>query len=393
MAFKVNALDLFREERYSCLDYHDVSSLTPTEKEVIKGIMCDTLYIFLQDIDYQYPVTEKHSRLRQEFHDWAKVEVPRATSRKMRSLDALLEEGVFSGESFYPFASHETKLLMAKITTLAIALDNDWLSPKARTRLPLSQNRFWQRQPVDDEFSSAFFQLIAEAGDIFGDKDPIIGTLAASSWSDFVAGCLMENQLWGVAQQIGHHGGTSSEGVGFCPVEDYPSYLRHLTGVPMGYVVPIFKPSREIDVPYSVWMSYLPALRTAISQGNDLFSYVKEMLNGECVNYVSVVTNTKRASGFHSRFVEDSLWTFRDSVCDLFQRVLQSCEALQKAFKPSARCMREGNCAELNGTLDELRTADFLWHSFLHGYIGWHIDSPRYHLDSLRDHLIADEQG
>lgn len=381
---KLDVISLFRDEKYSCLDYSDVSTLSADDKEVIVEQMCNLLEIFLQAIGHCHTVPAKNLRLRKEFHEWAERELTKATSCDMDTLDALLEQAVSSAEGYYPLGSYEVQLIMAKATALAISLDNNFLSPKAKAQLPRSQNNFWRRKPPCDKWSTVFESFLAECADFFGNMQPSVGTLAAASWSQWVEGCLMEDRMWGMLRD-GIHGETQQSVGNFCPVEDFPYYVRTLTGAPMAYCVPIFKQSREKEIPYSVWMSYVPALTTVINLGNDLFSYPKEVLDGEKVNYVSLVTRTKRASRCPSRFIEGSLWTFRDTICDLFQRVLDSCEALDKAFK----CPHSPNgVAYHTSGMNTLRTADMLCSAFVHGYLGWHVNSTRYHLDSLRGRLV-----
>ncbi|KAL5356311.1 Mss4-like protein [Aspergillus floccosus] len=331
---ELDVISLFRDEKYCCLDYSDVSALSAGDKEIIVEQMCCLLEIFLQAIRHCHTVPAENLRLRKEFHEWAEGELTKATSCDMGTLDTLLEQAVSSAEAYYSLGSYEVQLIMAKATALAISLDNNFLSPKAKAHLPRSQNDLWQRKPPSDQWSTVFSNFLAECADFFGEMQPSVGTLAAASWSQWVEGCLMEDMLSGMLRDS-IEGEEQRPIVNFSPVEDFPYHVRTLTGAPLAYCVPIFKQSREKEIPYSVWMSYVPAMTTVINLGNDLFSYPKEVLDGEKVNYVSLVTRIKRASGYPSRFVEGNLWTFRDTICDLFQRVLNSCEALDNAFKPS----------------------------------------------------------
>ncbi|KAG2417064.1 hypothetical protein HFD88_008281 [Aspergillus terreus] len=149
---KLDVISLFRDEKYSCLDYSDVSALSVDDKEVIVEQMCNLLEIFLQAIGHCHTFPAKNLRLRKEFHEWAERELAKATSCDMDTLDALLEQAVSSAEGYYPLGSYEVQLIMAKATALAISLDNNFLSPKAKAQLPRSQNNFWRRRPPCDRW-------------------------------------------------------------------------------------------------------------------------------------------------------------------------------------------------------------------------------------------------
>ncbi|KAA8643987.1 uncharacterized protein ATNIH1004_008183 [Aspergillus tanneri] len=392
MAGTTEIHSLFAERKYACLDYYDVSVLSKAQKVTIVEEMSNILHAFLKYIGHSHEVPEKDSCLRESLWRWARTELTRATSCDIASLNTLLEEAVSSTEGYYPVASHEVRLMMAKATALAISLDSNFLSPEAKEKLPHSQNRFWQGLEPEDVWSPVFFNFVGECAGLFGANNPLLGTLVSSGWSRWLDGCLLEEQLWGIVQNIGDKEGQALD-TNFCPIEDFPYYLRTLTGAPISYCVPAFKPSREVEVPYSVWFSYAPALTTVINLGNDLFSYPKEVFDGEKVNYVSLVTQIKRASGCRSRFAEGSLWTFRDTICDLFQRLLQSCEVLEQAFKVPRQCNEADEISRYGSTSSDLNLANYLCHEFIHGYLGWHVNSPRYRLDSLRARLTSDASG
>lgn len=296
MGFELDVMSLFRDEEYSCLDYSNASALSTSDKEIVVEQTCNLLEIFLQAIQHDHTVPAKNLYLRKVFHEWAERELTKATSCDMGTLDAILEQAASSADDFYPLGSYEVQLIMAKVTALAISLDNNFLSPKAKAQLPQSQNNLWQRKPPCDQWSTVFYNLLAECAEFFGKIQLSLGTFVAASWSQWVEGCLMEDRMWSLLRDNIEVEEQPSL-MDLCPVEDFPYYVRTLTGAPMAYCVPIFKQSREEEIPYSVWMLYVPALTTVINLGNDLFSYPKEVLEGEKVNYVSLVTRIKRASG------------------------------------------------------------------------------------------------
>ena len=52
---------LLSEERFSCLNYHDITKLSQSEREVIVRETTDILDLFLQTIDYTHTNPEKES--------------------------------------------------------------------------------------------------------------------------------------------------------------------------------------------------------------------------------------------------------------------------------------------------------------------------------------------
>ncbi|OQE21810.1 hypothetical protein PENSTE_c011G04901 [Penicillium steckii] len=295
---------------------------------------------------------------------------------------------------------------MAKGTALVITADSDFLPPHVKKSLPHSQMRIWQGLEPLDEWSSRFFGHIREAAELFGSNDPALGTLSASGWMRHIDGWCLENKISDITTTIqspcsssaGSERSSQTDLSLFkaCPVEDFPYYLRSITGTQIPYFVAIFKPTRGIEAPYPIWMSYVPALTTMINLGNDLLSFPKEVLAGETANYISLVTQMKRDAGYKSKFANDSLWTMRDSIQELFMRLVDSIRALDDGF--ADLLLRDCYCRSTEHKLlsqerrsrwskSQVQLTATLWALFKQGYFAWHINSKRYGLDSLKSHF------
>lgn len=142
-------------------------------------------------------------------------------------------------------------------------------------------------------------------------------------------------------------------------VEKLPWYFRNLAGFENSFIVPIFKPSHDVEVPAEFWISAIPDLSVFINVGNDLMSFPKETLALENFNYLSLVTRAKRRVGRASHFKSnDGLWTFRDTLYEAIDQTLSCIKALDKLFITFAESVAEDftaaqTRAQLNGRLTE----------------------------------------
>ncbi|KIK80104.1 hypothetical protein PAXRUDRAFT_159569 [Paxillus rubicundulus Ve08.2h10] len=66
--------------------------------------------------------------------------------------------------------------------------------------------------------------------------------------------------------------------------EQYPSYLRSMSGIGGAYAIMAFPP----DIPLEEYIQALPEIDFFISIGNDLLSFYKEELAGERTNYIAI---------------------------------------------------------------------------------------------------------
>ncbi|PWY88550.1 hypothetical protein BO70DRAFT_184596 [Aspergillus heteromorphus CBS 117.55] len=393
----------FSEERFSCLDYLDDSELDPASRAHISEQVCDLLGLFFQVTKCTYLPFEKDTHLRQQLWGWAEKELTHATSYDMGSLQPVLEAAASFTESCYPLASNEMRLSMSQGTAFIVSLDSYLIHPTVKQNLAQSQCRLSAGLKPLDDFSSSYSAFTKEVADLYGSLDPLIGTLSASGWGQHVEGWCLEEQIQlayshtqceaeseSQSQSQSQSESTSksrpapqsqSQSMKICHVEDFPFYLRSITGVPIPYITGIFKPTRGLEVPYTLWMSCLPALKVFACLSNDLFSYPKELLDCEKFNFINIQTKTKQDAGFKSQFVEDRPWTVRDTLYETANRAVQCVRAIDEAF--GAR-RPAGSSSGARSVDYEFQLAATLWSLFKQGYISWHIRCPRYRLDTLR---------
>lgn len=388
---KIPTSDLFSffsQDRFSCLDYHDDSQLDHSQRETIVEEVSDIIYLFLQSINYVHTIPPEDPHMRKALWVWAETEFTKATGREMRgALEVVLEEAATCAESFYPLSSFEVKLHMAIGTALVISVDSHIVAPHINATLARGHCRYMAGLNPENAWFSVFREHLKEAADIFGACNPLIGTLSSAGWLRFVDGFCMEDELWKMAQLSGEPDAPSQFKV--CLVEDYPAYMRHITGTQIAFYVPVFKPTRGIEVPYAMWMSYAPALNVIINIGNDLFSYPKEVLDCEKVNYLTMLTKTQRSAGISSQFTE-GLWTFRDSIYETFSRVYESVKALDDAFTLDSQKV-DKNTSGIS--LYDFQLGATMVALFKQGYFAWHVNCTRYRLDSLKARLARELYG
>ncbi|KAF3480996.1 uncharacterized protein GIQ15_06343 [Arthroderma uncinatum] len=387
MGMDMDMFTLFSDEKYSCLDYHDVDGLDDAEKREIMEVMNDAIYHFLKAAGYIHINQEKDTLLRARLWEWAEAELTSATGHDINSLEPILEQGVTVSEYYYPFASHELRLCMAQGTTLALSADDFFLPPAAREELPYLQCRIWQGLPPGHEWCGMFVDMIKDFTELYGAQDPLIGTLGATGWANYIDGWCLESRLSYFSPRSNGKENIASDP---CLVEGFPSYIRGITGAPWPYAVAIFKPTRGIEVPYRLWLPYVPVVIATINFINDILSFPKEVLKGDLSNYVSLTTRTRRAMRCPSRFRGDgSLWTVRDTLCDTYEKCLNNIHSLDRAFiVGSADLAGNGGTTPTREFLDTMLAAT-LWASFKQGYTAWHLNCGRYYLQSVRHRLEA----
>ena len=180
-------------------------------------------------------------------------------------------------------------------------------------------------------------------------------------------------------------------------VEKFPHHLRNIAGLPVPFLVPIFKPSHDAEVPIDLWISGVPDLSQFLCLVNDIFSFSKEVLELENFNYLSLITRARRQHGRTSLFgSSDGFWTFRDTLYEGFGQLIDCIAALDKIFINFARSLSKKFQAAQTLTwteeqwkaekekLDNACLAAKLWSELKLGFIGFHIETPRYRLHLVR---------
>ncbi|OQD76347.1 hypothetical protein PENDEC_c004G05662 [Penicillium decumbens] len=302
-----------------------------------------------------------------------------------------------SAECFYTACGYETKLVMAILTTVLVATDdNNVLDPDQRRSLSYFSFNHIQNLPQVNGWCTALTKGLKMCTEYFGSQDPLVGSLAANNYMAFVDACAQELRLeHELPIHLGNHG-LSHPSSEQCTVESFPNYFRDATGVALLYAVAIFKVSRNEEVPLRFWTAVIPDLTRVITHINDLLSSPKEVMAGETWNYLAMKTQAKRQAGRPTNYKskQNELWTFRDTLCETLEETQRTALALDQAF---TKCIRTdiqefpaatdditaGAKNEKHQAHQHIRSAAQLWTSFKYGYISWHMNIGRYGLEQI----------
>ncbi|OJA08292.1 hypothetical protein AZE42_07812 [Rhizopogon vesiculosus] len=127
----------------------------------------------------------------------------------------------------------------------------------------------------------------------------------------------------------------------------YPEYSRLLSGLADAYGLFIFPPA----LPLGEYIQCMPDLRSVINHANDILSYYKEELEGETVNYLSLMA------------VSLGL-TKQDALHQLSEKTVQAYHNTLQILRPHIEA-----CDAFLG--------------FFHGYFQFHSASRRYKLEEI----------
>jgi len=382
---------------FDCLNFHDGRSLSQQDRTNVAQCLRNILSLFLEDIGYQHHSRPTEQRLRQGLQDWSEEHLMHTFPGKRQGLQAIIDISAECAEYFYTLCGYETKLVMAILTTVIIATDdNSVLDPDERKSLSSFSFNHFQNLPEVNGWCTALTKGLKMGAEYFGSQNPLVGSLVANNYMAFIDACAQELRLeHELPVHLGNHG-LSHPPSEACSVESFPTYFRNTTGVSLVYLVPIFKVSRNEEVPLRFWITVIPDLVRFITHINDLLSSPKEVMAGETWNYLAMKTQSKRQAGRPTNYKskQNELWTFRDTLCETLEEAQKIALALDHAFTKCIRTdIQDFSAAtddittsaenQKNQAHQHLRAAAQLWTSFKYGYISWHMNVRRYGLERI----------
>ena len=392
-------LAFISQDDFGCLDFDDVALLDETQRQAVVESMDRLLGHLFKAIHYQHIVRPKNVAFRKDFWAWGYSRLTEATPDNTH-LDFLLDTTAASMEYLYPSACHQSWMCMGTTVGAIILADDLVEKPGGLEQFHYFSQRYLRGLPQPEGLCAALADGIKDCDEFYGCKNPRGGSYAVMGWLAGIDAFCEEARF---PQELpGQFASNFSKDVRTdWSVEKLPYYMRSLTGLPNSIIVPIFKPSRDVEVPLDLWISGIPDLSQWICLVNDLFSFPKEVLALENFNYLSLLTRARRQAGRASLFdSRDGLWTFRDTLFEGFDQLISRTAALDKLFVRFAESLSEElqaapTQAETNGStkktkkvdgekLESARLAAKLWGEFRQGYIAWHINHPRYRLHSIR---------
>lgn len=400
-------LALFSQNDFACLDFDDVALLDKVQRQAVIGSMDQIIGYLFRAIDFQFIVRPKDVAFRGDLWAWGYSRLTKVTPDNAY-LDLLLETAASLMEYFYPSTCHHARMCTGKATAAAVLADDLVEKPGGLELFDYFSQRYLRGLPQPEGLCAALADGINDCDEFYGSKNPRVGSYEVMGWlagmDAFCEEARFAQELPGqfTSNRVGD-GGTAWS------VEKLPQYHRHLAGLVSVYIVPIFKPSHEVEVPSDLWISGIPDLSQFLVLVNDLLSFPKEVLALENFNYLSLITRARRQAGRTSLFdSNDGLWTFRDTLYEAFDQLLSVTASLDKLFITYAESLSEelkaaqyqaeahGLTKETDSTLkakgeklENARNAAKLWGEFRQGYIAWHINCARYRLNSIRATLTG----
>ncbi|KAI0770506.1 terpenoid synthase [Fomes fomentarius] len=298
-----------------------------TEEVSLNAIKC-ILQEFLGNVRYRSQQTPQNPEIRgavtAEIVSW-----DRALS--WTYINALTDTSCTVAECAYPHTSYEHQLLIALYTAYLTYADD--VGQHNVEAVGQFVRRFTQKAP---QLDPAFDRLTALLGTMYGFYPYTSGDGIINNTLDSLTGMYIEL--------------TTQGGVIAPAAARYPYYLRLKTGIASAYAHFNFTRDWAVGAGMS-YLQMLPDLELIIVGVNDILSFYKETLAGETDNYVHMRAVAERKPPIKV------LRQLADEVLDSVSR-LEELAAAQSGL-------------------------DRIFRSFLMGYIEFHFNARRYHMEDL----------
>ncbi len=394
---------LFSEESFKCLSFDDVVTVGEEERQAVEATLDKILGTFLSILGYQHVTTPKDIAFRKELWAWGQAKLSKIISSDSK-LEHLLDTTASCMEYLYPSSDFEFRISQGTSTCVAILADDLITDHSSLEEVSHFSQRYLRGLPQPEGLCDAMAGAFQRIDNFFGSTNPRLGTYGVMAWLSGMDGFCEES---GYAKELPSQfikGSIGEERTQY-RVDKLPYYFRNVVGLAPAFLMPIFKPTIDIEVPIRVWISAIPYLESYIILMNDILSFRKEFIDRENFNYLSLTTRAKRQTGYLSQFgSKESPWTFRDTLYETCSDILSSAAALDSLFTKFANSLSQdfdnaqaqveangfageenaANLKKIKDHLDDASLAAKLWTEFRHGYPAWHIHHPRYRLDSLR---------
>ncbi|KAJ7258984.1 isoprenoid synthase domain-containing protein [Mycena rebaudengoi] len=284
-------------------------------------------------------------------------------------------------ERAYPYASTELKLPFAKLTAIAILIDDSIEDEFVHAQIVQFSQRLYRGEPQQNGLLALYQESITELSEIFGD-DSVLRGLAVVPWINYIDACLMEKQIFTAERELSKTVQIRKfeHAERFAP--KFPHYLRSKSGIAEAYAAGIFKARKEQCLPLTRFIKALPDLTMFIEAMNDVLSFHKEEIDGETYNLIHLRTRSLSLSGVRGLGANEE-WTCYDTL-----RLL--CDEIREATLRIDRVLRLEECERKLQGKSDVHDIDELdveisnqWRGWRDGYISWHLECRRYKLGFL----------
>lgn len=393
---------LFSEEGFICLDFDDVATIDEEKRQAVGAILDKIFGTVLSIMGYQHLTRPKDIAFREELRAWGQAKLSKLLCDS--KLECLLDTTASCMEYLYPSSDFEFRMSLGTSTAAILVADDLITDLRNLEDISHFSQRYLRGLPQPEGLCEAMVGAYQRFDNFFGSTNPRLGTYGVMGLLSGMDAFYEESKYAKELPSQFIKGSIGEERTEY-RVEKLPYYFRNLAGLGSCYLMPIFKPTIDIEVPIRVWISAIPYLESYIIMINDILSFRKEFQHRENFNYLSLTTRAKRQTGSLSRFgSKESPWTFRDTLYEACSDLLSSAAALDNLFTKFAKSLSQdfddaqaqveangfageekaANLKKNKAHLDHAKLAAKLWTEFRHGFPAWHIHDPRYQLDSLR---------
>lgn len=391
----VDLFALFSEDRFKCLDFHDVSVLTDNQVQDVVRAM-EAIHVgLLARIKHQHIVMPKNDLFRRDLRDWIddKLSCVYVNDKKRAYL---VETTAMFMEYFYQNASHEFKMCIGAITASVIVIDDSMEDPVIKEQIRLYAYRYLRNLPQPEGICTVYAEAMRDMDKVFGLRDPQLANMLVTTCINFAESTYLETKY--IEEPPLQVKTTSNQHVDWC-ASQFPYWMRNMTGMPSLYGPAAFSISEELSVPLDCWVAGADELNVFVNLSNDIFSFVKEMKVRETTNYIQLLTRAKHQAGRPSLFKSPKgIWTCRDSLYEVCCRFANSIQALDELYVTFGEKVAQipsdtengsltGKGASLGVSQEQMEKAKLtgrIWKEFRQGYVASSIELTRYGLDNLR---------
>lgn len=184
------------------------------------------------------------------------------------NIEPYLNAGIAIAALAYAHLDYEPRMYVALYTGIAIAVDD-----ACKNDIDLLRNftdRFHRGvvhgHPIMDSYDSIVREMVVP-----GRFDPFTSGTILQAALDYIIGMVFEYEIQDNLDSPK-------------PPKEFATFVRDLTGIGRMYAVLMF----PRGLPLRSWMEVIPATMRYIHIVNDIFSFYKEELAGECMNFISV---------------------------------------------------------------------------------------------------------
>ncbi|TFK47415.1 terpenoid synthase [Heliocybe sulcata] len=353
----------------------------------------------LREIGYRYepspPPDEEFDRI---MHEWMVNVVQPVLPWNEKKLAALEDQGSQVIVRSYPYASREMKLIMSKLSVLAIAIDDSLGDEEMYKDITMfSHNMYVGKPQPANTILPLYEECLRELSAFYG-ADPVLRGMGVAPWIAFVDASSLEKRMVTIDEQLrasrfdagyqrlaeGQHQGCKIDGqLSAMKIDkeavNFPYFLRQKTAIGEAYAAAIFKAHRTQELPLTRYITAVPDINFTIEIMNDLLSFHKEEMEGETINLIQLLTQSIRSD---ASVTGSSEWNSNDTFDLLCSHVKDAHARIDTLLRSDEfdEVAVEGEDADRKIDWEIARQ----WRGWRDGYISWHLETSRYKLDFLR---------